>query len=466
MKKSSLALMLGSVFCLAPISALAQPVSFEQAWQLVQQNNDSLAASQANLQRYQYMQDSRDSLNLPSISLSANYTMLDQNVSVNGQQLLDATSIDNAALASIIGGLVGNIDASGLSTTISDRHVYGSSIRAVWPIFTGGKITAAQDIAAGQTEEARSQFEMERQAKYEDLSKYYFGVVLAQEVLETRKAVEKGLSQHRDFAIKLEKQGQIAKVERLQAEASLDKAKVDRQKAQRDLDIAITALASLLNQSDISLDSRLFVNEVLPPLDAFIDQTIATYPGLRILDAKEKQASNLVKVEKSAYYPNVYLYGDYSLYEHDSLASQMKPDWLVGIGVSVPIIDTNGRSDRAQAAHSAVLQVQYLRDQAKRDLSVLVEKTYLEAEQAVEEVHGLNSSLKLANENLNLRSKAFTQGLSNSLEVVDAELYLASIKTQQHLAKYNYLISLSKLLALSNEMSTFAQYQQSATDSQ
>ncbi len=140
----------------------------------------------------------------------------------------------------------------------------------------------------------------------------------------------------------------------------------------------------------------------------------------------------------------------------------MKPDWLVGVGVNIPLIENSGRSEQVKAANSAVNQVRYLKAQAKQDLSVLVEKTYLEAEQALEEVTGLNSSLNLAQENLRLRQKAFSQGLSTSVDVVDAELYLASIRTQQSLASFNYLISLNKLLALSSEMSSFSTYHQSA----
>jgi hypothetical protein len=40
------------------------------------------------------------------------------------------------------------------------------------------------------------------QARYEDLAKYYYSVVLAKEVLNTRIAVEQGLTQHRDNAPK------------------------------------------------------------------------------------------------------------------------------------------------------------------------------------------------------------------------------------------------------------------------
>lgn len=445
-----------ALVCSLPTSVWAQPVTFSDAWALVQTQNNSLAASQANVDRYQNLQQAKKSLNLPSITLSANYTHLDDDVTLSGKQIADSTS--NAGLI----GLIDILDSTlgPVVGKIADQDIFTSSIRAVWPVFTGGKITSVQSIAAGQTDEARAQLEMERQARYEDLAKYYFGVVLTKQVLATYQSVEKGLQQHSAFAAKLEQQGQIAKVERLQADASLAKAVVDRKKAERDLEIATSALTQILNQpQDVVPTSTLFINSSLPPLSAFTDETLTTYPGLSLLDAKEKQARGLTKVEQGNYYPDVYLYGDYSLYDDDSLASQLKPDWFVGVGMNFTLLDNSGRSGNLEAAHSAVLQVSHLRAQATQDLSVLVKKTYLEAEQSMEEVKGLEASIELAEENLNLRKKAFTQGLSNSLDVVDAELYLASIKTQQHAARFNYLISLNKLLALSNKMNTFEQYE-------
>ncbi|MCG9630944.1 TolC family protein [Vibrio sp. Isolate30] len=445
----------------ASSASFAAPLSFPDAWDLLQQNNNSLAAQQANVERYQHLQNATSSLNLPSVTLGANYTHLDSDVTINGEQFADSLSgVPNLGIPippALISGL------GGITSTITEQDIFSSSIRAVWPIFTGGRITAVQTAAEGQSEEAQSQFLMEKQARYEDLTKYYFSVILAQDVVQTRLAVEAGLTQHRDFAIKLEEQGQIARVERLQADASLDKAIVERTKAQNDLKIAQLALTQILGLSEtVEPSEALFINNNLPNMDTFVDQTLTTYPGLSILDAKEKQASSLIKAEKGKYYPEVYLYGDYNLYEDDSLASEMKPDWLVGIGVNVPLVDTSGRSDKVAAAHSAVSQVQYLKSQAKQDLTVLVQKTYLEAQQSVEEVQGLNSSLSLAQENLSLRKKAFNQGLSTSLEVVDAELYLASIKTQQSVARFQYLVSLNKLLALSSEMNAFPSYSTSA----
>ncbi|GHY14314.1 hypothetical protein VCSRO163_2652 [Vibrio cholerae] len=455
MKVKSLSLAICSML-LMPI-AHAAPLSFQEAWDLLQQQNNSLAAQRANVERYAHLKDATQNLNLPSVSVGANFTRLDQDVTLSGKQIFDSTGQALPALAQLVAGI------GSIQSTITERDIFTSSIRAIWPIFTGGRITAAQDAAAGKEDEAQSQLAMEIQARYEDLAKYYFSVVLAKEVLATRIAVEEGLTQHRDNALKLEQQGQIAHVERLQADASLDKAKVERKKAQKTLDIAQSALTQILGATEtVEPSGMLFINTSLPPMHAFIEQTLNTYPGLSLLDAKEKQASSLIKAEQGKYYPEVYLYGDYSLHEDDSLASQMKPDWLVGVGVNIPLIENTGRSEQVKAANSAVNQVRYLKAQAKQDLSVLVEKTYLEAEQALEEVTGLNSSLNLAQENLRLRQKAFSQGLSTSVDVVDAELYLASIRTQQSLASFNYLISLNKLLALSSEMSSFSTYHQSA----
>ncbi|KAB2824550.1 TolC family protein [Aliivibrio finisterrensis] len=460
LKISRLSVLLTTVLSL---SVSAKSVDFDSAWKNVLNNHNGIAAERANVQRQESLASGTSDLNLPSITLSANYTYLDDDVTVNSQQLLDSTDI-NPAFAGAATGLI-NALGGPITSTLSERDIFTSSIRAIWPIFTGGRISAAESAAEGKTDEARSQLKMKQQASYEDLAKYYFSVVLANEVVKTYSEVEQGLAKHRDNAVKLQQQGQIAKVERLQADAAYDKAKVDLRKAQQNSDIASAALRSMLQMNEnITPETPLFINQKLPEMTAFIDNTLATYPGLDLLDAKEKQASSLIKAEKGSYYPEVYLYGNYNLYEGDSLSAEIAPDWMVGVGVNVPLLDNKGRSEKVAAAHSAVQQVQYLKKQAKEDLSLLVEKTYREALQAIDEYYGLASSIALAQENILLREKGFKQGLSTSLDVVDAELYLASIKTQRSLASFNYMISLVKLLALSDETDTFVQYQLQARE--
>ncbi|MGB1975122.1 MAG: TolC family protein, partial [Vibrio toranzoniae] len=179
----------------------AAPLTFSEAWQILQDNNNSLAAQKANVERYQHLQNATGSLNLPSVTLGANYTHLDSDVTINGEQFSDSLSGVPSSLTAIGGALPGLASSlGGITSTITEQDIFSSSIRAIWPIFTGGRITAAQNAAEGKSEEAQSQLLMEKQARYEDLSKYYFSVILAEDVVRTRQAVEAGLTQHRDFA--------------------------------------------------------------------------------------------------------------------------------------------------------------------------------------------------------------------------------------------------------------------------
>ncbi|UJZ96436.1 TolC family protein [Photobacterium damselae subsp. damselae] len=456
-----------ALFALSPVVGQAESVSFSQAWQTVVSQNEGLAAERTKVDQAKYLQDAAWDLNLPQVSVGANYTRLDDNIEISPSDLFSSMPASGTDAGKVISQLAEQLskltgaDFNSLFTSqITDKDVFTSSIRAIWPIFTGGRINAAQAIAEGKTEEAKYMLAMKKQATYEDLSRFYFGVVLAEQVYKTRQEVEAGLKQHFEHAVKLQQQGQIARVERLQAEAAYDKARVETQKSKRDLEIVQVALTKLLNASSpITPTTTLFTNEQLPNLDSFLSQTLTTYPGLHLLDAKRKQANGLIDVEKGKYYPEVYLYGNYNIYDGHSLAAELTPDWAVGVGVNIPLIDNTGRSGKLKAAHSAVSQVNHLQAQAKQDLSVLVEKTYKEANQALEEYQGLQSSLNLANENVRLREKAFSQGLSTSLDVVDAELFLASIKTQRLAASYQYITSLTRLLAISGQMSEFNQYQ-------
>ena len=268
-QKNILLIAVISLMTVFPVNA--QQISFIDSWTLLQKKNNSIAAQRANVERYQQLEKASESLNYPAVTLGANYTRLDDDVTLSGEQIID--SLDSSGQASLLSSLSSlgldssNISAlTSISSTTAEKDMFNSSIRAIWPIYTGGRITAAQSYAAGRADEAIALLKMETQARYEDLGKYYFTVVLAKQVLTTHQSVEKGLTQHRDFALKLEQQGQIAKVERLQAEASLAKAVVDRKKSQRDVDIATSALTEILNQKDkVIPQSTLFINRSLPP---------------------------------------------------------------------------------------------------------------------------------------------------------------------------------------------------------
>ncbi|MBL0545098.1 TolC family protein [Aeromonas jandaei] len=443
-------------------SAQAQTISFSEAWTRVIQQDEGLAAEQAGVDRAKQLREAAKSMYLPKVDVGASYTHLDQPMELD---MMDLNPIANhpemvKALQQILGGLpIPHLTPNDFVTPLTKQNVVTSSVKMLWPLFTGGRIDAAQDIRQAQVSEAQQLLVLKEQSTFESLSQAYFGVVLAGQVVQTKQDIEDGLARHLDHARKLEAQGQIAKVERLSAQSAYDRARIDTQKARRSLEIAELALGRMLKLPDAQPGSGLFVNSELPRLDGLVQQTLEVHPGLKLLSAKKEQAKGMIRVEQGKYAPEVFLFGNYNLYEDDSIASKTAPDWLVGVGVSMPLVSRDGRSETVQAAKSAELQVNLLQAKTRDDLKLLVEKTWREAAQGLEEYQSLSSTQALAEENVLLRDKAFGQGLSTSLDVVDAQNQLAGVKTQRAAAAYQYVVSLARLLALSGQMNSFNQYQ-------
>lgn len=463
--------------CLFSYNAMAKTQSFADAWHYIAKNSDRIAAQKANVASMQAKQDATSDLYLPKVTLRGNYTRFDKPIELDLGDLnpfgsLNATE-KNALKTSLVSILHKELTADQfrafmslepkLANTITELNkdeFLSSSITAIWPIFTGGQISAAQIIAKGATHEASAMLKMVKQGQFEYITKIYFGVILAKKVAQTKLEAEHTLAKHFQNAYKLKQQGQIARVELLAAEAAYEKAKVDATSSKRNLEIALSALKSCLHQKKTVIPGEnLFINTKVPSLETLTKRTLASYPGLQILKAKTEQVNGLIKVQQGKYMPQVFAYGNYNLYEDDSITTKLTPDWVVGVGVNLTLIDSSGRSGNLEAAYKTKLQVKSLTRQAERDLTVLVEKNYQETNQAIEEYLGLETSLNMAYENLKLREKAFTQGLATSINVVDAELFVQAIKTQRLAAAYKYVVSLSKLLALSNQIDDFFAYQ-------
>ena len=443
-------------------SAQAQTVSFTEAWSRVIQQDDGLAAEQAGVARAEQLREAAKGMYLPKVDVGASYTHLDQPMELD---LMDLNPIANhpemvKALQHILGGLpIPHFSPDDFVTPLTKQNVVTSSVKMLWPLFAGGRIDAAQDIRQAQVSEAQQLLVLKQQSTFESLSQTYFGVVLAAQVVQTKQEIEQGLAHHLDHAKKLEAQGQIAKVERLSAQSAYDRARIDTQKARRSLEIAQLALGHMLKLKQAEPNTSLFINEGMPALAPFVEETLSVHPGLKLLAAKKEQAQGMIKLEKGKYAPELFLFGNYNLYEDDSIVSKTTPDWLVGVGVSMPLVSRDGRSETVQAAKSAELQVNLLQAKTRQDLELLVEKTWREAAQGLEEYQSLSSTQALAEENVRLRDKAFGQGLSTSLDVVDAQSQLAGVKTQRAAAAYQYVVSLARLLALSGQMNSFNQYQ-------
>jgi len=432
------------MLCLVPLSLFAT-VTIEDAWQSVKDKNDGLKANGSDVKRSELKKSSAKSMYLPSITLTGSYTHLNDSMSID---ISDISSNLNPILSSIGAKAIPNeLDLSKQDVFLADLHV-------LWPLYTGGKIDAAQDIYAAQVHEAKARAEMSKDVAFLKLIKYYYGVVVSESLLKTREKAQKALELHYENAKKLKAQGQIAKIELLDAEVKLDAARIETTKAKHKYEIASSALATVTKLQDKPV-SKLFVNESMQDEEYYKRETQANYSGLKVLDAKEAQTKSVIQLKEAAWHPEVAAYGNYNLYKDDSPIMQTLPTWFAGVVVKIDLLQRKDRSEDVQAAELLSAKVRHLKAQAIEDLRLLVEKTYKEMLSDYEEFNALGSSVELSRENYRLREIAFKEGLSTSVDLVDAQMFLLGAKTKRLNAAYNFVQKVAQLCVLSGNRELF-----------
>lgn len=151
-------------------SAQAQTVSFSEAWSRVIQQDDVLAAEQAGVDRAKQLREAAKAMYLPKVDVGASYTHLDQPMELDMMDLNPIASHPEfgKVLAPVMQAL--NLSASDFVTPLTKQNVVTSSVKMLWPLFTGGRIDAAQDIRQAQVSEAQQLLVLKQQSTFESLS--------------------------------------------------------------------------------------------------------------------------------------------------------------------------------------------------------------------------------------------------------------------------------------------------------
>ena len=213
--------------------------------------------------------------------------------------------------------------------------------------------------------------------------------------------------------------------------------------------------------SPAPLSTPLFVNSAsVGTLQSFIDAGLANNPAWDKIASKRTQADQALKLQTGGQLPTVLAIGNYNF--NRSNDKLVQPNWAVGILVSVPLLD---RIDRAKMKEAAILdqqRVSALEEQAQRDVPTLIESQWRALQNARAQFLSMDSTIRLARENLRLQTVSFQQSQSTSLDLTDARLNLLKVDTERVQAAYDYVMALARLLEASGQPQRLAEFAQNA----
>lgn len=424
-------------------------LSFEQAYELMLENNNALKAFNEAIQKSKYEKRSAVGEFFPKVGMNATYLHFSDDLTLTSSGSMKMGTMPITFNA---------------QTLIQDQNVFTFGGAAVWNIFTGGKILLNNAAARAKLEASNEKYREIKDNLTLELVKRYYGLRFARDVVEVKKQVMEGMEQHLKDAKLLEREGMISKSERLHAEVAYAETEREYKASLRDANVVEESLKTLIKAQNANLkdvyiapSSFLFIyNDSTVDLPAMKENALNNNPQLKQLFAKKKIMNAKYHAKMAEYSPTI------SLVAYDVAAashlSEAAPRAAFGVTANWMIFDGLSRYNNAKAADSDRKIVDYEIEDAKYNIESLVVKQYEELMKNKERYDSSEKSVEDAKEALRTANLAFKEGFGTSLQVTDAQMMLSKVKIEKLNAVYNYDVNLADLLRTNGDTNSILEY--------
>lgn len=440
------------------------PMSFEDALDITMSGNPQIAALEYEEKAAEHERKAAFGLRLPQIGIVGTYAHMGDNVALDLNHVRDGLGGVLSGMAGELNVSQGVLDAANavfkknweLKLLDKDLAIIGATVKM--PIYTGGKINAANRAAKINEKNAGYKGDQAKAMLVSELVERYYGLLLAYNAIIVREQVVDAMKVHLSDAQALEENGVIARSERIYVEVKLAEAERDLLDARSN---AVTISRALNNT--LSLDGRnvmpvssMFVLRNIPSLYNFKELAAENNPQLKQVEMTKELAEQKMRAIRADFAPQVAALGGANIYNHN--VPDFMPNWFVGVGVQFKIFDGLNREQKFKAAKNTVKQVESLQDKAKDDIDLLIEKLYNELLNCSDRMPSIEKTMEFATEYLRVKSAGFKEGISTSVDVIDAELNLAKTRIERLQTAYNYDLALAKLLEAAGVSENFLSY--------
>lgn len=444
-----------------------QPLSLDDALLITLTHNPAVEASEYEEKAAEQERRAAIGLRMPQINVTGAYTYLGKDLDfdlnsakgpANGfvGQVLGSGLVPPEAIPSIQ-QLLNPLMGADWTLKLQDRSFGFVGGSVTLPIYMGGKINVANRAARIDEQSARQQGIQTRNALVSELVERYYGLALATQVVAVRRQVVDGVRRHLDDAIALERNGMIARSERLYVEFKMAEAEREYRDAVMQRATIASALSNTLGRAEeYQPVTAMFVVDRIEPLDYYQQLAADRNPLLAQVALKRQLAEEGVKLQRAAFLPQVAAMGGGTFYNYQ--VTDFMPRWAVGVGVNIKLFDGLNREYKHSAAKQTVRRVAALQQKADSDIAVLIEKLYTQLNNYAFQMQSLDASLSFAEEYLKVKNAAFLEGMSSSSDLIDAELNLAKSRIERLQAAFNFDVALARLLEASGVSDEFAAY--------
>ena len=324
---------------------------------------------------------------------------------------------------------------------------FNTSVQIQWPLYQGGRTSAAISEAEAQIKAARNGDIAARQDVIFSVLRAYEGVRAANAELTVAKRARAAAASYLATAQKRYQQGTALKSDLLTAQVSYAQSRLAERKAQDRLDNAreyLRILTGLPEGTDISIGPPAEPDMPTSPLTELKSEATVRNPTLAALRDRVNSSRAAVSGEKAAYLPrfSLVLRRDWN----DRTPGLGASSYTVAGVVSWDLFDFGTRRGGIDQATGKLDSAEGRFDAYKQRLLVDVDRYWRTAREAADRVEVNSNAVEQAGEAQRILKLRFGQGMTTITELLDGQARLQQAQANLVAARYQLRVSRAALL--------------------
>jgi outer membrane protein TolC len=336
---------------------------------------------------------------------------------------------------------------------VVDQLMIGQ-VNASLPVFAGFKIQnsikaydnmyQAETASAMQTKEEVAM----------QVVNYYAGLYKAQKTVELLKENQKSAQQRVDDFLELEKNGIIPRNDLLKSQLQVSKVQLSLDRAISELNIVNFELASLLKmdpKTKLEIRESDFANFLMTNIPTNEEPALANRQDLEAIRLQEKASLANIQIAKSGYYPTISLIGGYTALDLKNVIT-VQNAMNIGVGVSYDLSGILKNGTNVKIAESKALEIQNSGAILTDYIKIQVQKAIEDYDLALKQDLVYNQAVEQASENYRIIRDKYDNGLSDTNDLLEADVEQLGSNINKTLAKANVIQKYYELLSVTGQL--------------
>ncbi len=292
------------------------------------------------------------------------------------------------------------------------------------------------------------------------LATSYYGLLKAKKALEIAGVNVERLTRHRDAAKARLRVGEVTKTALLRAEAELAGAHSDLIKTENSKRLASAVLAKMAGvgngfdvkepgfEKDLSIQKEEALDLLrgdcsLTMMDCLKERALSERAEIKATAILKEIAGDEVKYARGAYWPRLSLEGVYLRDENEPKGSLDQNERIYGVlKLEFPFFEGGLRVAEVQQAKARFRQAGQSLSDIGHSIEIEVEDAYLNLQTVSAILDQLKAEVAYALDNYNAVTKQFKYGLTDSIDIIDANTLLVSAERKLSNVQYDYRLAI------------------------